>query len=291
MPSKSSGQPTSPEFARRDIANTPVLIREVCFPDENGSTTFSEGGEDLCIILVLSGVLRVEVEDSSACAQEGDILLINMMWDRKFCAEDSCRFYLIHANPVLFQNSIALPKYILEKLLPTYPAFYLLKKDSADAPHITDLILRTAEMPSNSLLTYRLTIIGYLHLILAGILASYENVSSCPDQSLPDAGNLNKMMNYIHHNYQSKIRLDDIADAGNVSRSRCSPIFRKYMHVTPIEYVNDYRLEVSRGYLLDRNLSIASIASACGFSGQSYYTKLFVRKYGCTPSAYRTQNA
>uniref|UniRef100_UPI000B0A6E20 helix-turn-helix transcriptional regulator n=1 Tax=Clostridium sp. NkU-1 TaxID=1095009 RepID=UPI000B0A6E20 len=52
-------------------------------------------------------------------------------------------------------------------------------------------------------------------------------------------------------------------------------------------FLNSYRLEVSRGLLKDTADSITQVALACGFNHLSYYSKLFLRSYGCTPSQYR----
>ena len=282
----------SPLFTQHDIQNAPVLVRMHNLPEDDTSVLIDDHLNDLCFLSILSGTLSLEVGEDSIPLEEGDVILLQTQYSRTFRTEKSCRFCALYANPVLFQNSIALPLYILELFRPSSPSYYLLKRDRPDAGYVTDLLNRIIQLPNNSLISYRLTIMGYLHLILARFLYCLANDPSFDaERILPESRNVDRMLTFIHNNYHSKIRLDDIADAGNVSRSRCSPIFRKYMHTTPIEYVNNYRLEISREYLLDRSISIASIASACGFSGQSYYTKLFVRRYGCTPSEYRTQNS
>ena len=281
----------SPIFAQHDILNAPVLIRMHSLSVEDNEMLPGDHPDDLCFLSVSSGTLLLEINAEIIGIEEGDVILLQTHQPHTFRTNSKCGFCTLHANPVLFQNSIALPLYILELFSPSSPSYYLLKKDRPDAAYISDLINRILRLPKDSLIAYRLTIMGYLHLILARFLSCLSNDPSFDaSRILPESDNMDRMLNYIHQNYHTKIRLEDIAEAGNVSRSRCSPIFRKYMHTTPIEYVNNYRLEISRGYLQDRSISIASIASACGFSGQSYYTKLFVRRYGCTPSEYRNAN-
>ena len=290
MPTNPQNPYRSPVLAQHDIRNAPVLIRRQTLPDEKGSVMTGDHLRDLCFLTVSSGSMQLEMNAENILLEEGDVILLQA--DRPYTLQttDGCSFLTLHVNPVLFQSSLSLPLYILDLFSPSSPSCFLLKKGNKDTEYVSDLLARIIALPEDSLLSYRLTIMGYLHLILARFLTCIAGDPSYrADRILPESGNLDRMLHYIHCNFRSKIRLEDIAEAGNVSRSRCSPIFRKYMHMTPIEYVNDYRLGISRGYLLDRSISIASVASSCGFSGQSYYTKLFVRKYGCTPSEYRAR--
>ena len=59
------------------------------------------------------------------------------------------------------------------------------------------------------------------------------------------------------------------------------------MGSSPIDFVNDYRLEVSRSLLQYTDTSVADIAFNCGFTSQSYFTKLFSRTFHMTPTEFR----
>ena len=54
-----------------------------------------------------------------------------------------------------------------------------------------------------------------------------------------------KMITYITLHYYDNIDLEDIAAAGNISRSKCCQIFKKYMQQSPVAYLNAYRMELS----------------------------------------------
>ncbi len=98
------------------------------------------------------------------------------------------------------------------------------------------------------------------------------------------------MVSYICQHYTERITLADIAAAGNVSRSKCCAIFKYYLQQSPVDFLNHYRLEVSRSLLKKQELNVTQVAVACGFNHLSYYSKLFCRSYGCTPSEYRRMN-
>jgi AraC-like DNA-binding protein len=95
------------------------------------------------------------------------------------------------------------------------------------------------------------------------------------------------MVDYIYSHYSENITLDDIAASGNISRSQCAKLFNRYTSLSPINFLNKHRLEISRELLRTTYLPIGEIALSCGFSDQSYFNRLFVKQYGITPFAYR----
>ena len=58
------------------------------------------------------------------------------------------------------------------------------------------------------------------------------------------------------------------------------------MRQSPLDYINQYRLQVAASLLLSTDIS-----PRCGFNHHSYFAKLFARSMGCSPSAYRRENA
>lgn len=57
-----------------------------------------------------------------------------------------------------------------------------------------------------------------------------------------------------------------------------------------MDFVNEYRLEVSCQMLLTTELNITEIGIACGFNHLSYFSKMFREKYGYTPREYREKH-
>lgn len=95
------------------------------------------------------------------------------------------------------------------------------------------------------------------------------------------------MISFIYKNYNSKITLDEIAGSGNICRSKCCRIFSKYLMQSPIDFLNTYRLEMSRNMLSSTDKSITEIALSCGFNHLSYFSEMFQRQFKCTPSEYK----
>ncbi len=100
---------------------------------------------------------------------------------------------------------------------------------------------------------------------------------------------LKTMISYIQANYQSKILLRDVAEAGAMCQSKCCQHFRETLKQSPMEYLQHYRIEKAAYMLEHTDLSVTEIAMECGFHGASYFTETFRKINGITPKEYRKQ--
>jgi len=98
---------------------------------------------------------------------------------------------------------------------------------------------------------------------------------------------LNSILNYIKGNYCNKITVRDIAESVNLSESRLFSVFKKEMGISPITYLNNYRLSVAADELINTDKTVIEIADLVGISDSVYFNKMFRRAYQMSPSKYR----
>lgn len=96
-----------------------------------------------------------------------------------------------------------------------------------------------------------------------------------------------KVQKYIHKNYAGTVSLQKIADQLGCSKSTVMNRFRQKFGVTVNAYLNQVRLEQAQKLIGETDLSFKEIAAECGFYDQNYFSKLFFRRYGCSPTAFR----
>lgn len=106
-------------------------------------------------------------------------------------------------------------------------------------------------------------------------------------ESASSQARLQLMMQYIHQNYPYDISLDDVAAHAGVSKSTVLNLFRKYLHVTPINYLINYRLNEAALLLSKTEKKINTISVETGFNNVDYFCRLFKRHYHVTPGEYR----
>lgn len=95
---------------------------------------------------------------------------------------------------------------------------------------------------------------------------------------------------YLEHEYYRKIRLDEMAADLETSRTKLIQVFRKEYGVTPIEYLNRFRMQKAAFLLGSSDKNIQEISQIVGIGDANYFVKVFRRQYGKTPGEYRKQN-
>lgn len=98
---------------------------------------------------------------------------------------------------------------------------------------------------------------------------------------------IKNILNYINENYRNHITVQDLAKITDFSEYHFMKFFKKYIGMTAIEYINNYRLEESAKLLKNTDRSIMDISLDVGFNNVSYFTKLFTKKYNVTPKKFR----
>jgi AraC family transcriptional regulator len=107
-----------------------------------------------------------------------------------------------------------------------------------------------------------------------------------PRNGLPRA-RLNRVIEYIEANLDREIALTALAETAGMSAHYFAELFRQSVHVSPHQYVLRRRVARARNLLDDARITVFEAAIRSGFSDQSYFTKVFRRIVGVTPTAYR----
>lgn len=92
---------------------------------------------------------------------------------------------------------------------------------------------------------------------------------------------------YIQKHWLEDFSLDKVAAAVHLSRYHFSRLFKRYTSMTPFSYYQSIKINKIAEKLLDNNLSINEVFSACGVDYNGHYSRLFKAKFNMTPSQYR----
>ena len=96
---------------------------------------------------------------------------------------------------------------------------------------------------------------------------------------------------YIRKHYRETIRLEDMAEALDISPSYLSRLFHRETGMCLQDAIAEVRVHRAAELLLYSRLSLSEIAIYVHFPNQSYFTKVFKKVMGTTPMTYRSQNS
>jgi len=91
---------------------------------------------------------------------------------------------------------------------------------------------------------------------------------------------------YIAKNYMNKISFNELASRVHLSRTYLSAMFNREVGVTFPEYLTQVRINKAIEIMRNKNINKTDIASLVGFSDYSYFSKIFKKHTGYSPSEY-----
>lgn len=94
---------------------------------------------------------------------------------------------------------------------------------------------------------------------------------------------------YLRENYSSELSMQSVARAMNYSEAYFCKLFKQCFKVNFSAYLNEYRTRRAQELLQTTRLSVREVSRECGYSDSNYFTRVFKRIVGVTPSEYRVR--
>ena len=98
---------------------------------------------------------------------------------------------------------------------------------------------------------------------------------------------LNFAVDYIYSCFNELITLDDLAQVAGLSKHHFLRLFKLMYGLTPHQFINTVRINTACRLLKNSRLSVQDIALAVGFDYPNSFSRLFKKKVGIYPNAYR----
>ncbi len=119
---------------------------------------------------------------------------------------------------------------------------------------------------------------GYLFEILEAL--KEQRSSKTPDL-------LDKAVRFVHENYCDNLTLEDVANEVGFSTYYFGKLFKKTFGVTFTDYLTSFRIAQAKELLKDPLLTVKGITYRVGFMDPNYFTRVFKKLEGQTPTEYR----
>jgi len=114
----------------------------------------------------------------------------------------------------------------------------------------------------------------------------FEHVSA---QSWPQ---IESAVEYLQHNFENDaLTIDHLSKAACLSLPHFCRIFKKHMGYSPHQYLNYYRIEKAREYLLSGKFNCSEVAEKTGFASIYVFSKVFKKIEGVSPTEWLKQAA
>lgn len=248
-----------PEFELNYIENAPGAQRVI------GDSLEEIGDYELCLI----GNENLEHAWMNGSCDSKDIFEITIQFHKDLFFESMLSKRQFHSVAIMFENAKKGIVYSRETILKVRDLLHKLCKNEEGFHSVIDLlnILQTLSEDKNS------------RILATSTFANRDDSS--------DSRRIQKVIDYLHENYQKEIHLADVAGHVNMSEVSFSRFMKKRTGKNYIEYLNDLRLGIASRHLIDTTKTVAEISYECGFNNLSNFNRIFKKRKGVTPKEFR----
>ena len=236
------------------------------------------------LITILNGSFELSLDGKSIILNEGDCAWIGDGVVHggmpNNCIYECVVFdlgTLLHDTPIC---SLSASEFLADK-----NGFTTIMKKGTPAAALADKIFEAMEKEQKG---YEWTTVGLMWQLMGALLSTAQK-QSVIISNRTKINRLKNVLTYIRDNYSCAITLEELAQVADMSPRYFCRAFAQITGKTPIAYLNYYRIEAAGERLLMTEESITDIGFSCGFNDASYFSKIFLKEKGVTPSQYRKQ--
>ncbi len=258
--------------------------------NESGGLFGLHWHEDFEITYVVEGTMDIECEGRQIKLKKGDVAVINpnelhscphiqtplklycvifdveILKSRFFDKSESKYIHPILNNGILFENFLPDHFVIANYVMGIFKEIQVQDKG------------------------YELAIKAYILNLLVALLRGHVVrllTNSEKEAKIKNNGRIRAAVQYIHTHYMEEINIDQIADAVYVSKFYLCKLFKKNLGLTVVDYINNVRMSEAKKILIESDEPISKVAISVGFADFNYFSRLYKKKWGETPSQTR----
>ncbi|WP_409298011.1 AraC family transcriptional regulator [Peribacillus sp. SCS-26] len=244
--------------------------------------------EELQFILILKGESIYQVNEERIDLQAGEGLFINSgclhMAEEKALSE--CVYICLNVSPQFIVLPELYPEYMSPYIQEGSLPFLLLNPKEPWAKDILHSVGEITKSLNSKAPNYEMDISIQLALIWKNMITHGFQTKNEKAGMLSNE-RMKKMIQWIQIHYEGKIMLEDIARAGQLSRSECCRYFKRILKKTPLTYVSEYRIQKSLLFLQQPETTVTEAAFQAGYNSTSHFIEKFKEYMNMTPLAYK----
>ena len=109
------------------------------------------------------------------------------------------------------------------------------------------------------------------------------------EKGKPDQDAITAALLYINEHFREEANMEKYAEIAHLSLGRFSHLFTKKTGMSPLKYVLSLRIEEAKELLMYSSMSISEVAVSIGIAEPSYFSRIFRKYVGLSPTEYRNQ--
>lgn len=247
---------------------------ETCKPGHSYGPALRSG---YLIHYVLSGKGYYKVKDRVYRLKEGDAFLI--------CPDELIYYEADRKTPWTYTwigfQGVKIKGYLERTSLLSHPVFHYGQDDRIRLCH--EKMFEANRLNANRDLIMNSILYEYLFLLVR----KFPREQYTPGEK--QIGYVEEVLTYLEANYSQNISVQTLADSLGLNRSYLHRLFKSATGSSLQEYLLDLRIRKACSLLKTTCLPVSVISLSVGYEDTLYFSRLFKKKKGISPSQYRAQ--
>lgn len=240
-------------------------------------------------VYVETGTVYFGISDKQFALSEGQGVFINSKILHRYFSQGNAIVpnFVLMPYFIAAQDSLIYQKYVLP-IMASPMDYQIFSQDipwQAQALSLMREMMAAQENASDVELVNSYLIQKIWHILYQN--TDVEHMGKKENYSASSQARLQLMMQYIHQKFAYNISLSDIADQAKVSKSTALNLFQRYLGISPVTYLVNYRLQEAAKLLASTEKKVTVISKDTGFDNVDYFCKAFKKYYKLTPTEYR----
>ncbi len=241
------------------------------------------------IIRIIDGEFSLYIDNIEYAMQKGDIAIVECGFlhrgEPKNCIYECVVFDL---SMLRKRHNDILSKYILPIINGNVEIKRYFKSGNGEFFKTINELFITLRGTSEY---YQLKVYSLLYNLFGCLYSSGFVASGGNRHNAKQVKVLTELLEWIDQNYNEQITLKDLSRVSGMNEKYLCRFFKEYTSRTPIDYINNLRIEAACHELTAGGMTITEAAIECGFNDLSYFSKAFKKYKGITPREYAKENS
>ncbi|WP_105616188.1 AraC family transcriptional regulator [Vallitalea okinawensis] len=243
--------------------------------------------EFLTINYITSGTCDYIINDKSYLAKKGDIIILNPFTShyKEITSTEDVSIFHFGLNDIEIKG-------VEKNRLQTSCPVLSIKKYKQELYNCYHEIMTVQEkkdigwelLNKALILKFLIIILKELSPINSEKIEHYFNFETYDKHTVVET-----IITYINENYMKKVSIEQFSQSTYLSSNYISKIFKEITGDTLINYLINLRIEKAKQILEEGHFTIQEVSQKVGYEDPYYFSKLFKKKYGCSPSEYKAQ--
>ncbi len=271
------------------LKHVKFLVNRIQFRKEHIHNEFE-------IFIVLKGSGIAKIKNKSYSLKSGDIFLINSGEVHSYMRDPLYTLDVEDTDDVPLFLFVQISNHCLREYFPQIRTTvfnscnlrdYL---SDAEANSMINLLVQSAKIYFAEEPLYQLNVLSNIAKVIVSCYKEvpHEIISEAQKTNLKQKNlRVERIISYIDANFETQIRLQDLAEQENLSPTHFSHLFTSLFGVTFQNYVNIKRMEQCIRLMPNKEKTLLEISYESGFSDPKYMNRMFIKHFGYTPKEYR----